>query len=209
MNSKKIHEDQEVLTAGTNFEEADKAVILLHGRGATAQSIIQLQTQLEVEKTAFFAPQATNKTWYPQSFLQNRENNQPHLKSALNTLNQLIQKITEQLPREKIAIAGFSQGACLATEYTATHTHKYGGIIAFSGGLIGKTLPNYQGNLKQTPVFIGCSENDPHIPLKRINETENIFRELNGKVEKYIFEGSHHGIVDHEIKKAKQIIKNT
>lgn len=209
MNSKKIHEDQEILTAGTNLEEADKAVILLHGRGATAQSIIQLQTQLEVEKTAFFAPQATNKTWYPQSFLQNRENNQPHLKSALNTLNQLIQKITEQLPRERIAIAGFSQGACLATEYTATHTHKYGGIIAFSGGLIGKTLPNYQGNLKQTPVFIGCSENDPHIPLKRINETENIFRELNGKVEKYIFEGSHHGIVDHEIKKAEQIIKNT
>ena len=206
--STEIHEDQEILTAGSNLEDAEKAVILLHGRGATAQGILQLENQLKVNNTSFFAPQAAQRTWYPNSFLQPRENNQPHLKSALKTVNRLVERISKELSREKIVIAGFSQGACLATEYAASEPEKFGGVIGFSGGLIGKELPNYTGDLEDTPVFLGCAENDPHIPLERVEETEKVFRELNANVEKHIFEGSYHGIVSTEIEKARQLVKN-
>lgn len=201
----KIHDDQQVLTKGLSLEEAEKAVVMIHGRGASAQSILQLADQLP-ENAAYLAPQASRRTWYPHSFMEPRDKNQPHLDSALRKTKDLVEKASNFVGIENVILLGFSQGACLASEYTASSPGKYGGIILFSGGLIGDKLGDYSGDLEETPVFIGCSENDPHIPLERVNDTVEVFRELNGDVEKYIMEGSKHTIVDYEIEKASEII---
>jgi len=198
-----IHQTEEVLRTGSL--ETGKAVILLHGRGATAQGILQLSQQLP--NAAYFAPQAQNHVWYPQSFLKPKNQNQPHLDSALQKINSIINKITKEIPKEKIVVAGFSQGACLATEYAAKNGG-IGGVIGFSGGLIGKQLEEYSASLDDVPVFLGCAEKDPHIPKTRVDETEKILRDLGADVEKYIFEGSNHGIDDYELQKATNLIEN-
>lgn len=202
--TEKIHEDQPVQTSGLDLEEAEKAVIMLHGRGASAAGMIQLSENLP--EAAYLAPQASRRTWYPQSFLEPREKNQPHLDSAMRTVDSLVKKAADQVGKENVFLLGFSQGACLASEYMASNPDRYGGLIALSGGLIGDELPKYSGDLQETPIFIGCSDNDPHIPLERVNATEEVFQELDGEVEKYIMEGSHHGIVEHEIDQASEII---
>ena len=196
---KNIHQDTELIKEG----EGDRAVILLHGRGATAGGIIQLADRLPEAK--YYAPQASNREWYPQSFMRPREENQPHLDSALDRIDSIVDKISEEIPKEKIAVAGFSQGACLASEYAASNPDKVGGVIAFSGGLIGEKIEEFEGEFAGE-VFLGCAEKDPHIPKSRVDETEEVFRELGAEVEKYIFEGSNHGIDDYEIRKASELI---
>lgn len=200
-----VHREQEVLTS-KDIEEAEKAVILLHGRGATAASMLRLKENLP--EAAYYAPQAANRTWYPESFMNPVENNQPHLDSALEKVDRIIEEVTEHVPQEKVFLLGFSQGACLASEYAATNPGRYGGVIVFSGGVIGQVLEEYTGDMEETPVFLGCSEKDPHIPLKRVEETEETFEDLDADVEKYIFEGSHHGIVDYEFETAREIIES-
>jgi phospholipase/carboxylesterase len=200
-----IHEDQKVVTAGKDLNEAEKAVIMIHGRGATAESIIQLSEKLP--EAAYLAPQAEDREWYPKSFLRPREENQPQLDSALEKIDKLVEKCSKHVGKENTLLLGFSQGACLASEYTAGNPGSYGGIIALSGGLIGEEIENFSGNMKDTEVFLGCAENDPHIPKSRVDETEKVFKELKANVEKYIFEGSHHGIVEYEIKRANEIIR--
>lgn len=200
-----IHSDQPVQTAGQDLEDAEKAVILLHGRGASAGGMIQLSEKLP--EAAYFAPQALRRTWYPRSFLEPREKNQPHLNSALEKVDSLVENASEKVGKENVFLLGFSQGACLASEYSASNPGKYGGVILFSGGLIGDQVQSYTGDLKNTPVFIGCADNDPHIPLERVEETEEVFEDLNANLEKYIMEGSHHGIVDYEMEKAAELIK--
>jgi predicted esterase len=202
---KDIHTDGEVLEAGQNLGEADKAVIMLHGRGATAHSIIQLHRQLP--EAAYLAPQAANREWYPRSFLEPREKNQPHLDSALRKVDELVERCSDKLGKENVYILGFSQGACLASEYMASNPEKYGGLFALSGGLIGDEVREFSGNLEGTPVFLGCAENDSHIPLERVEESVEVFKGLNGNVEKYVFEGSQHGIVDYEIERMGEILK--
>lgn len=199
-----VHADSPIMESGQSLEEAEKAVIMIHGRGATAQSILNLSEKLP--EAAYIAPQASNREWYPRSFLEKREKNQPHLDSALEKINELVEKASEKVGKEKVYIIGFSQGACLASEYAASNPGKYGGLIIFSGGLIGEKVEEFEGDLQETKIFIGCSDNDPHIPLGRVNETEKIFKELNANVEKYIMEGSHHGIVEYELEKASEII---
>ncbi|WEL23607.1 alpha/beta hydrolase [Candidatus Nanohalovita haloferacivicina] len=203
--SQRIHEDQPVQSAGLNLEEAERAVIMLHGRGASAGGMIRMSEKLP--EAAYLAPQASKRTWYPRSFLEPREKNQPHLDSALNTVDHLVEKASEEVGTENVVLLGFSQGACLASEYAASNPEKYGGIILFSGGLIGEEVGEFSGDMESTRVFIGCADNDPHIPLERVEKTEEIFNSLNADVEKYIMQGSHHGIVDHEIEKASEIIK--
>jgi phospholipase/carboxylesterase len=201
---KDIHADGEILTAGTELEEAEKAVIMIHGRGATAHSIIQLHRQLP--EAAFLAPQAANREWYPRSFLESRERNQPDLDSALRKVDSLVERATKKVGKENVFLLGFSQGACLASEYMASNPEKYGGLMALSGGLIGDEVRDFSGDLENTPVFLGCAETDPHIPLERVNKTEKVFQDLNADVEKYIFEGSQHGIVDHEIERIVEML---
>lgn len=199
-----VHENLKTLSRGQKVEEADKAVIMLHGRGATAESIIQLSSKLP--EAAYIAPQAENREWYPKSFMEPRENNQPHLDSALSELDTLVQETVEKVGRENLFLLGFSQGACLASEYVASNPEKYGGLIILSGGLIGEKINDFEGDLEQTHVFIGCSDKDPHIPLERVEETVQVMEKLNGDVEKYIMQGSHHGIVDYEVEKIREML---
>lgn len=195
-----IHQDTDLIKQG----EGDRAVILLHGRGATAGGIIQLADRLP--EASYYAPQASNREWYPQSFLRPREENQPHLDSALDRIESVVDEISEEFPKEKIVVAGFSQGACLASEYAASNPDKVGVVIAFSGGLIGEKIEEFEGEF-DGEVFLGCAEKDPHIPKSRVDETEEVFKDLGADVEKYIFKGSNHGIDDYEIRKASELIE--
>lgn len=196
------HDDEEVLRTESG---KGKTVIMLHGRGATAHSIMQLEKQLP--EAEYIAPQARNNTWYPESFMAPVERNQPYLDSALKKVHGIVQEKSRELGTENIFLLGFSQGACLASEYVARNPKSYGGLILFSGGLIGEDIRDYRGNLEKTPVFIGCSEKDPHIPLQRVNDTEEVFKQLNGVVNKHIFDGSAHTVTDHEITAAENIIR--
>lgn len=200
-----IHEDQKVMTAGDSLEDAERAVIMIHGRGASAGSVLRLSENLP--EAAFLAPQAANHTWYPHSFMEPREKNQPHLDSALEKVKSIVKQVEEFLPREKIVLLGFSQGACLTSEYAAQNPEKYGGLIIFSGGLIGEEIEDFSGGLEETQAFIGCSENDPHIPLERVEQTEKVFNNLNGEVKKTIYEGNQHTINQDEISEASKIIE--
>lgn len=201
----KIHDEQKVLTKGLDLEEAEKAVVMLHGRGASAQSMLQLTEQLP--EAAYLAPQASRRTWYPHSFLEPRERNQPHLDSALRKVEDVVEKASDFVGLENVVLLGFSQGACLASEFAASNTERYGGVVLFSGGLIGDEIGDFEGDMDSTPVFIGCAEDDPHIPFSRVDETFEVFETLNAKlVEKYVLDGSHHGIVEYELEKASEII---
>ena len=196
-----VHEEEEVLRKESSEE---KTVIMLHGRGATAHSIIQLEKQLP--EAEYIAPQAANNTWYPRSFMEPVGSNQPHLDSALKKVHGLVEEASERVGKENVFLLGFSQGACLASEYVARNPDRYGGVIVFSGGLIGEELREHKGDMDRTPIFIGCSENDPHIPLERVERTAKVFEDLKADTEKYVFEGSYHGITDYELDAANNLI---
>lgn len=204
-----IHEDQPVRTSGKSLSDAEIAVIMIHGRGATPGSVLRLAENFEIEGVAYLAPEAANNEWYPESFLNPVEQNQPEISSALDKVRHVKDEIEENgIPAEKIVLLGFSQGACLATEYAVRNPERYGGVIAFSGGLIGKEIPEHEGDLEGTPVFIGCSDRDPHIPLERVNETAEVFERLNADVDKRIYEGMGHKINEEELNHAAQLISD-
>jgi phospholipase/carboxylesterase len=176
---------KEIITAGKNIHETNKALILIHGRGATAEDILGLGQELNTTGFAMLAPQATNYTWYPYSFLAPVKQNEPWLSSAINLLGEIVSDINKQgIPSEHIYLAGFSQGACLTLEFAGRHAQKWGGIAAFTGGLIGDklNLDNYKGDFQNTPIFIGSSNPDPHIPVDRVQESTKVLRSLNADV---------------------------
>lgn len=197
------HQNQNTAQGGVDLKDAKAAMIMIHGRGASAESIIGLANEFNYQnKISFIAPQASGHTWYPYSFLAPTDQNQPGLNSALQVIFDLITKIEQEgISKENIFILGFSQGACLATEFVARHPNKFAGIIALSGGLIGDKVisDNYDGNLQNTPVFLGCSDVDPHIPKTRVDETEELFKKLNAKVTKKIYPGMGHLVNKDEI----------
>jgi predicted esterase len=165
------HEDQPVYSAGAKLEDASAAMILLHGRGAGAQDILSLSTHLDQPGFAFLAPQAEGFTWYPNRFIFPIEQNEPYLSSALKTIDRIVKEVESSgMATDKIFIGGFSQGACLASEYVIRNPKRYGGLIVFSGGYIGplNVQRSSEGDLGQMPVFLGCSDIDPHIPLQRV-----------------------------------------
>lgn len=203
------HQGQKIYTTGKPLNEAKAAMILIHGRGATAPSILELAGLLHHPEMAYLAPQAANSTWYPYSFLSPIQQNEPGISSGLQVIGDLIAKIEEAgIKRNKIIIAGFSQGACLSSEYIARNPDKYGGLLAFSGGVIGppEMERNDSGDLQETPVFLGCSDMDPHIPLQRVEETADVFNKLNAKVNKQIYPRMGHTIIDDEINEAMKIV---
>jgi predicted esterase len=196
------HEGQQVATAGADLDEADAAVLFVHGRGATAESILQMAGEFDGDGVAYLAPQARGRTWYPNSFLAPIEDNEPSLSSALNLIGDLRERIADAgIPAERTAFVGFSQGACLASELVARNARRYGGLAALSGGVIGPdgTPRDYEGSLDGTPVFLGCSDRDPHIPLERVHETRDVFEELDADVEERIYEGMGHGVNQDEV----------
>lgn len=202
------HQGQPVLRIGASFDDAKGAFILVHGRGASAESILELGPLIGGEEFAFLAPQAAGHTWYPNSFLAPLEKNEPGLSSGLLTIDGLIKQLEESgIPSDRILLGGFSQGACLVSEYAVRHPKKYGGLLVFSGGVVGPLgmERTYEGSLENTPVFIGCSDKDFHIPLERVNETADVFELMGAKVNKKIYPDMGHTIIKDEINHAREI----
>ena len=184
-------------------------MILVHGRGATAESILDLATFLQHPHLAYVAPQAAGNTWYPYSFLSPTELNQPYLSSALLRLGECLAEIEEAgISAAATFLGGFSQGACLTAEFVARNPRRYGGAFLFSGGLIGPegSLSGYAGSLAGTPVFLGCSDVDPHIPLARVRETARILQDIGARVDVRIYPGMGHTINRDELEAAQAIL---
>lgn len=204
------HLGQPVLVAGPASAEATAAVVLVHGRGATARGMFGLVSELPTEAVIYVAPQAASQTWYPYSFLEPIERNEPWLTSALAAIGDVVQALVDDgLPRERIVLLGFSQGACLSAEFVVRNPQRYGGLIVFSGGLIGPPgmVRNDVGDIAGTPVFIGGSDIDPHIPLERMQESAAILEQLGGKVDLRVYPGMSHTINENEIGAAYAIVQ--
>lgn len=195
--------------AGTLLNEAKKALIMVHGRGANATDILGLASHLHVDGFALIAPEATQNTWYPYSFLAKPEQNEPWLSSALELLQQAVEEVTKNgIAPENIYFMGFSQGACLALEFVSRHAQRFGGIAAFTGGLIGDRIysENYSGDFKGTPIFICTGNPDPHVPLERVNESVSILEKMNAEVTLQVHEGRPHTITQEEIMEANRVV---
>lgn len=206
------HQGQRVAESGAPLGRARAAMILVHGRGATAGSILSLADELAQPEVAYLAPQAAGNTWYPYSFLAPLERNEPGLSSGLRALDDVRRRIEEAgIPAERTVLLGFSQGACLASEYAARHARRYGGVVVLSGGLIGTSEVagaeppsdkrfEYAGSLGGTPVFLGCSDVDAHIPLERVRESTRVLRALGAEVTERIYPGMGHTINKDEVR---------
>lgn len=203
------HQGARILTGGAPVASARGALILTHGRGATAESILTLAPLLGADDLAWFAPQASGNTWYPFSFLSPISQNEPGISSGIQLLAELVASIERQgIAAERIALAGFSQGACLTLEFGARHARRYGALVGFSGGLIGPdgTPRDYAGSLAGTPVFLGCSDIDSHIPLQRVHESARVLEGLGGAVDERIYPGMGHQVNDDEIAAVRAIL---
>jgi phospholipase/carboxylesterase len=202
------HGNQPVLAAGRNLPGAAGAVILVHGRGASAEDILNLGQEFDHPELAYLAPQAAGGSWYPYSFLVPIEQNEPWLTSALHKLGEIVEDISHAgIPREKIVIAGFSQGACLASEFVARNAVRYGGLIAFSGGLIGPpgTEFRHAGKLGGTPAFFGGVDPDAHVPWQRVQESASVLAALDADVVLRRYPGMPHTINQEELKEARKL----
>ncbi|WP_339877298.1 dienelactone hydrolase family protein [uncultured Algoriphagus sp.] len=191
-----------IKTAGIPLDQAKKAAILIHGRGANAESILSLSKYLNLNEYALLVPDAKGGTWYPYSFMAPDEANEKALKESLATIKDGWDQIAAAgIPSENVVFIGFSQGACLSLEFAAHNGQKLGGVIAFTGGLIGESIQEqkYSGNFDGTPIFIGSSERDFHVPLSRINESETLLSRMGAKVKLLIFKDSDHTIRQEEI----------
>ena len=199
-----------LLTSGRDPSEARAAAILVHGRGGSAEGMLGLAAAIAVEDIAWLAPQAESGAWYPHSFMAAIESNEPWLSASLDLLDRLVARCgADGLPPERVALAGFSQGACLAAEYAARDARRYGGLVLLSGGLIGPpgTPREYPGSLSGTPVFLGCSDIDPHIPVERVRETARVLRSMGAEVDERIYPGLGHTVIDDEIDAARRILE--
>jgi phospholipase/carboxylesterase len=204
------HGDQPIQTAGASLEDADAAVVLVHGRGATARGMLQFASEFHREGLAYVAPQAQRGTWYPNRFVAPLDANEPYLSSALRHLDRALTAVGEAgIPPERTLVVGFSQGACLASEYVARNARRYGGLAVLAGGLIGPdgTSRDYEGTLDDTPIFLGVSDDDPHIPLSRAEETVETFDRMGGSVTFEVYEGLGHGIFPDEIEHVRGLVE--
>lgn len=211
MTTTHTHSEQPVLSRGADFSEATSAMILVHGRGATADGILGLAGDLAVDGMAYLAPQAARRTWYPMSFLAPMEANEPGLSTGLELIGTIVDEVVGRgVPAERIVLGGFSQGACLASEFVARRGERFGGLLVFSGGLIGPpgTPRDYDGDLGGTPMFIGSSDPDSHVPVERVRETADVFTRMGARVDLQIYPGMGHTITLDEIDRAKAVLAN-
>lgn len=196
------HAGQALAYAGVPLGQSPLVVVMVHGRGSNAESILGLAQEFGRRNLTYLAPQAAGNTWYPNSFLAPIESNEPYLTSALNRVGTVLERTTEAgIPLENTVLLGFSQGACLVSEFAARNPSLYGGIIALSGGVIGPpgTPRNYAGDLLGTTVFLGCSDRDPHIPVERVHESTEVFTALGGAVVERIYPNMGHTINQDEL----------
>jgi predicted esterase len=207
-----LHAGERVLQYGIPTTHARLTAILLHGRGSSPEDMLALADQFTVADVAYMAPAAAGNTWYPQSFLAPIVHNEPALSSAMRVLERLVASLgADGVSVERLMIIGFSQGACLGLEFAARHAGRYAGVVALSGGLIGPagTPRDYAGSLAQTPVFLGCSDIDPHIPLWRVHESAEVLGRLDGVVDERIYPGMGHTVNRDEIDAVRLLLGNT
>ena len=204
------HAGQPVLASGPKPVDARLTILLLHGRDASADDILGLADELRYEDLAYLAPQAAGNTWYPYSFLAPIPQNEPGISSGLAVLSKMVASLHEQgVDSQRIGLLGFSQGACLALEFAARNADRYAGVFALSGGLIGPpgTRRSYRGSFDGTPVFLGCSDVDPHIPLERVRESGEVFGRMNAKVDERIYPQLGHTVTRDEIDAIQEILR--
>ncbi len=204
-----MHNIKNTVWAGRPLAQAKRVLIMIHGRGASAPGILSLAGELNVEDFALAAPQATGNTWYPYSFLAPEKQNEPGLSSGLEVIGQLIEAIKQEgFDSTQIYLLGFSQGACLASEFAARNAQPLGGVFVLSGGVIGESIQpeRYSGNFGGTPVFLGCSDVDAHVPLHRVQDSTVIFKELGANVTEKIYPNAPHSIFQDEINHINQVL---
>jgi len=204
------HAGVRVHHAGPELRDARAAGLVFHGRGGSAEGMLDLARALDVEGVAWLAPEAAGGSWYPYSFLAPIASNEPWLGSALSLLHRLVARCGDAgLVPGRVALVGFSQGACLSAEYAARHARGYGGLVLLSGGLIGPpgTPRAYEGSLDGTPALVACSDVDPHIPVERVHETARVLAELGANVDERIYPGLGHTVIDDEIAAAADIVE--
>lgn len=189
-----------------NEKTPQKVILLLHGRGGTGKDMMNLVKHFYNKNNLYVALSAPNRQWYPESFLQPISTNQPELNKSMKIVNDFVKKYFSKTGYENLYFVGFSQGACLSTQYIATNSRKYGGVFALSGGLIGQQIPLFEGDLEKTHVFLGCSDVDPYIPKGRVDKTAKVMKSLNAKVDKRIYKGMGHTINQEELDEMKKYI---
>ena len=197
------HQSQPIRTAGVSIHHAKAAMLMVHGRGARAEDILSLADQLDFPEFAYLAPQAADNTWYPNRFLNPISENEPWLSSALAFVGDVFAQIVQAgIPPERIILLGFSQGACLTLEFAARNAQRFGGVVGLSGALIGpeNTPRDYAGSLAATPVFLGCSDVDFHVPKERVHQTAETMRVLGGVVTERLYPNMDHTVNQDEIK---------
>jgi predicted esterase len=203
------HAGRPVLATGTPLAEARAAVVLAHGRGADARDILGLAQHFAVPGVAYLAPDAAMQHWYPARFMEPLAHNEPWLTSALAFLGRVVESVTAAgVPAERLVLGGFSQGACLALEYAARHATRYGGLVAFAGGLIGPegTPRDYPGSFDGTPVFIGVGDVDAHIPVARARHSAEVLERLGATVDLRVYPGLPHTVVPDQVDAARALI---
>jgi phospholipase/carboxylesterase len=198
-----------VLEAGEKLAKARAAMILLHGRGATAEDIMTVAAELTQPGFAYVAPQAAGNAWYPNPFTAPLDSNEPYLSSALEIVEALLARVEETIPAKRVVLLGFSQGACLTLEFAARHARRYGGVVGLSGGLIGPdgTPRDYPSDFDGTPAFFGCSDVDPHIRKDRVLEAGEVFKRMGARVTVRLYPGMGHTVNQDEIDSVREIIE--
>ena len=204
------HANQPIIFRGMPLAGARAAALMVHGRGATAADILSLADQLDLPEIAYLAPQASDNTWYPRRFLEPLENNEPWLSSALDFLERTLQQILDAgIPAERVVLLGFSQGACLTLEFAARHARRYGALAGLSGALIGPddASRQYPGSLDGTPVFLGCSDTDPHVSQERVLQTAEVLQQLGGQVTARLYPAMAHTVNQEEIEFVRTLMR--
>jgi predicted esterase len=203
-----ITHGQHVLQAGEPITSARAAMILLHGRGATADDIMTIASEVQLPGWVYLAPQAAGNTWYPNPFTSPLESNEPYLSAALNMVSRLVERVEGKVPAQRIALLGFSQGACLTLEWSARNARRFGAVIGLSGGLIGPdgTPRGYEGSFAATPIFLGCSDVDPHIPMRRVVEAGEVLKNMGAEVAVRFYPGMGHLVSGEEIATIQEML---
>jgi len=197
------HEGQPLLTAGESLDRATAAMVMVHGRGAAAEDILALAAEMNQSGFVYLAPQAAQNSWYPNSFLAPIQSNEPGLSSGLAVIASILAQLAEAgISAERTMLLGFSQGACLSLEFAARNAQRYGGLVGLSGGLIGPdgTPRKYAGSLEGTPVFLGCSDADFHIPKERVEHSAEVLQRLGGNVTKRLYPRMGHTVIRDEVR---------
>ena len=205
------HKEGRVHHFGAALKDAEGAVILLHGRGGSAEDILSLAEAMYNPRLAYLAPQAAGSTWYPNSFLAPRDSNEPGLSSALRKVESVLDlAIAAGIPRERVVIGGFSQGACLSTEFIATHPARYAGLIALTGGLIGplESDVSHVGDLQGMPAFFGSGDPDPHVPWSRVQESADVLTAMGAKVTVRRYPGRPHTVSQEELEFGRRLLQD-